>query len=318
LITIKPPERAAFFVWVDDHLIFVLEDVMKRFFAILLFAACLALPVRVHASAAIEAASTTLLTSINNTLFGQFLMDEAFQFQQALDDAASVYQSYEQLQHWIRNEERYMKNLLSVVDARSFGDFMSWFNRKSYIARESERIYSGMGVKVGGKFYSLSDMDEIPDALRSEYVDRHWGDMSEDERYRVWTSLGLAPSNYFYLKTWEKRNEEIKKRFVAAREMHLDELEDAAARNSAVLGSYSAPNEDIDSNKIAKNSHATQMQIEMVLRDLSMSLDDFKDYIVSRDEANKVLPNAMVPSESWNSNYFKPIAGGRAQNNYSD
>jgi hypothetical protein len=245
-------------------------------------------------------------------------MDKLFQAKQTLDDAASVYQSYEQLQHWIRNEKRYMDNLLSVVDVRSFSDFMGWFNRKMYIARESERIYNDMGVKIGGKNYGLTDIDKIPDALRSEYVDRHWGDLSEEERYTVWKDLGLAPSNYFYLKTWEKRNEEIKKRFVAGREMHLDELEDAAARNSSVLGSYSVPDEDIDSNKIAKNSHATQMQIEMAVRELTLSLDDFKDYIVTRDQADKILPNAMVPSESWNINYFKPITGGRAQNNFSD
>jgi len=177
-----------------------------------------------------------------------------------------------------------------------------------YIEREAERIYSGMGIKVGGKNYSLTEIDEIPDALRSEYVDRHWGDLSESERYKVWTDMGLAPSNYFYMKTWQKREEDLKKRFVAAREMHADELEEAADRNNSVLEEYSEESEDIDINKILKNSHATQMQLEMVLRDLSLSIDDLKDYIVTRDEEMKTPPTAMMPYNGWNNPVFNPVS----------
>jgi hypothetical protein len=227
----------------------------------------------------------------------------------------------EQIDHMKKAAKRYYNNLKAIMDVNSFQGFMDWYNRSLYIEQEAMRIYDSMGVRIGGKKYDLTDIDKIPDALRNEFTDPHWGDIAEEETYAIWRNLGLSPSNYFYLKTWEKRNEDIKKRFVAGREMHGDEIEEAAARNNDVLKEYSDPfrkEDDIDSNKIAMNAHSTQMQIEMVLRDLSLSLDDLKDYIVSRDEANKVHPNAMVPSESWNINYFKPITGGRAQNSFSD
>jgi len=289
---------------------------MKKFFIFLLLAACIVLPARVHASAAAEAAQTAVLTAIAESTAGHWFLDIAYQAKQALNEVEQLYDLYEQLQHWIRNEERYLKNLRSIVDVRSFSDFMDWFNRKAYIARESERIYGDMGVKIGGKRYSLSDIDKIPDALYSEYTDRHWGDISEEKRYALWKSLGLAPSNYFYMKTWQSRNEDIKKRIIAARDMHLDELEDAASRNSEVLSSYSSPSDDIDSNMIAKNSHATQMQIEMLLRELILSTDDLKDYMVNRDELSKIPPNTPMPSSDWDFSLFRPLTDGNSADSW--
>jgi hypothetical protein len=281
---------------------------MRKFFAALLFAASVALPAGAHASAIIQAGQTAILSAIEMSTAAQVVNSGL----QLAEDIKQTVDIYNQLQHWIRNEERYMKNLLSVVDVRSFSDFMDWFNRGSYIARESERIYGDMGVSVGGKNYRLSEIDKIPDAIVNEYFDRDWHYLSEEERYRVWTSLGMAPGNYIYMKTWQNRNEEIKKRIVASREMHLDELEEAASRNNSVLSSYSSPSEDIDSNMIAKNAHATQMQIEMALRELTLSLDDLKDYIVTRDQADKILPNGPMPSADWNYDPFKPITDGSA------
>jgi hypothetical protein len=262
-------------------------------------------------------------TGLNSTLlsiqdWGRWALEKTYYIQQAEDMVMSIKHLYDQLEHLKRTEERYMKNLKSIMDARSFSDFMGWFNRSLYITQEAERIYNGMGVKIGGKNYGLTDIDEIPDALRNEFVDRHSGDLTEEEKYRVWTRLGLAPSNYFYLKTWQNRSEEIKKRFIAAREMHADELEEAADRNNAILAEYSEESEDIDSNKIAKNSHATQMQIEMVLRDLSLSVDDLKDYIATRDQADKILPNPMMPSENWNRSSFSPITNGKTKERFEN
>jgi hypothetical protein len=249
-----------------------------------------------------------------------YALDVGYQAKELYESVQSTIHLYDQVQHWIRNEERYLKNLKSIMDVRSFNDFMGWFNRTLYIERESERIYNGMGIKIGGKNYGLTDIDEIPDAIRNEYVDRHWEDMTEEERYKVLTSLGLSPSNYFYIKTWQNRNEEIKKRFISAREMHADEFEEAAARNNAVLAEYSDAeregDKEIDSNKIAMNSHSTQMQIEMVLRDLSLSVNDLKDYITTRDQENKFIPNTPMQSVDWNYNPFQKISNGKTKDSY--
>jgi len=267
---------------------------------ILLFAVCFFLPVSVYAGG--------VATVVNQ--IAQFGMDEIWQGKELAESVKSAERLYDQLQHLIRTEERYLKNLRSIMDVKSFDSFMGWFNRSLYISQEAERIYSGMGIKVGGKAYDLAEIDQIPDALRSEFADRHYSDLSESERYKLWTDMGLAPSNYFYLKTWQKRGEDLKKRFIAAREMHADEIEEAADRNNAVLEEYSNDDRDdnLDSNKIAMNSHATQMQIEMVLRDLSLSVDDLKDYIVTRDEEMNTPPSPVAPYSGWNNPVFSPIA----------
>jgi len=271
-------------------------------------------PFKAYASAV----GTAITAMIYQQQIVQWLMDMGYQIKQAAEDAMSVYHLYEQVQHWVRNEERYLKNLRSIMDVRSFQDFMGWFNRSMYIARESERIYSDMGVNIGGKKYYLSEIDEIPEAVRNEYIDRNWDNISEEERYKIWTKLGLAPSNYFYMKTWQNRNEEIKKRLLTSREMHLDEMEDAAARNNDLLAQYSESSDDIDSNTIAKNSGASLAQIEMALRELTVTTDDLMAYIASRDEANKFIPNSYVPYENWNLSLYKRLTDTSFVSNFED
>jgi len=288
---------------------------MKKVFIFFVIFICFVSPVKVHSASAGVAALVAMIYAQDGV---KYAIDKIFQVKQLAEDVASTVHLYEQVQHWIRNEERYLKNLKSIMDVRSFSDFMGWFNRSMYITRESERIYNDMGVKIGGKYYGLSEIDEIPDAARNEYADRHWGDLSESERYKAWTSLGMSPSNYLYMKTWQGRNEEIKKRLLTSREMHAEEMEDAASRNNDLLSQYSTSNEDIDSNTIAKNSGASLAQIEMQLRELGLTLDDFMAYVVTRDQEDKVLPNSMMPSESWNRSLYKPITNGKSKDNFEN
>lgn len=278
---------------------------------ILFFVVCLVLPVKVYAAGAIGAAMET-------TQIGKWAWDKVEQGKNLYEFIEQTKHLLDSLDHLKRTEERYLKNLRSIMDVRSFEDFMGWFNRTLYIEQQAERIYRGMGVKVGGKTYDLTEIDEIPGALRSEFVDRHWDDMSEEQRYKLWTGLGLAPSNYLYIKTWEKRNEEIKKRLVASREMHADEFEEAAYRNNEMLKEYSKENEDMDINKILKNSHGTQMQLEMMLREMLLSLDDFKDYMVTRDRMMDTPPTSMMPYRGWNNSIFSPITTGKVKDKYQD
>jgi len=288
---------------------------MKKFISAFVIIFFFAFPVRVYsASAGISA----LLAMIYAQDGAKYAIDKVFQVKQLAEDVMSTMHLYEQVQHWIRNEQRYIKNLMSIMDVRSLSDFMGWFNRANYIARESERIYSNMGVRIGGKFYDLSEIDEIPDAIRNEYTDRHWGDLSESERYKAWTSLGMSPSSYLYMKTWQGRNEEIKKRILTSREMHLDEMDEAVSRNNDLLRDYSFPNEDIDSNTIAKNSGASLAHIEMQLRELGITLDDFMSYIVGRDEAYNTPISSQMPYQGFNDPIFSSISGGKSNNSFTD
>jgi hypothetical protein len=120
------------------------------------------------------------------------------------------------------------------------------------------------------------------------------------------------------MKTWQGRNEEIKKRLVTGREMHLEEMDDAASRNNDLLRDYSFPNDDIDSNTIAKNSGASLAHIEMQLRELGITLDDFMAYIVGRDEAANTPISPQMPYKGFNDPIFSPIANGKSTNVFTD
>jgi len=288
---------------------------MKKFFLVFALALFLVFPLQVHAGSFVGA-------GILGAIFAQDAVEYAIEAVYYAKDIIEAVQSTmalkEQVEHWVRNEKRYLDNLRSIMDVRSFDDFMGWFNRSMYISRESERIYSDMGVRVGGKYYDLTEIDEIPGNIRNDYIDRHWGDFSEEEKYKAYTKLGLAPSNYMYLKTWQGRNEEIKKRLLTSREMHADEMEEAADRNHSLLSDYSTSRDDIDSNTIAKNSGASLAHIEMQLRELGLTMDDFMAYVVTRDNEDKLLPNAMVPSENWGRSPYRPIADGSAKDSFRD
>jgi len=288
---------------------------MKKVFVVLALVFIFAFPVQTHASGIIGGAA------VSGTLAALMANDWVIEAEQIVQWAQQAKDMLEQIGHMKTAAERYKRNLLAIMDVKSFQDFMKWYNRNLYIEQEAERIYNGMGVKIGGKNYSLSEIDEIPDALLNAITDPHWDDSPEEVNYRIWKTFGLSPSNYFYLKTWQQRNEDIKKRFISAREMHGKEFDEAVERNNAVLGFYSDPDrdeEDLDANKIAMNAHSTQMQIEMVLRDLSLSLDDLKDYIASRDEENRYIPNPSMPEKSWNDDPFRPITKGKAETKFKD
>jgi len=81
---------------------------------------------------------------------------------------------------------------------------------------------------------------------------------------------------------------------------------------------HSEESEDIDINKILKNSHATQMYTEMVLRDLALSLDDFRDYIVTRDELANTPPSGFIPYRGWTNPVYSPISNGKFKDKPKD
>jgi hypothetical protein len=230
----------------------------------------------------------------------------------------SIFYAYEQVEHWIRNEERYIKNLKSIMDARSFSDLMNWYNRSLYIARESERVYANIGVKIGKKKYDLSQIDEIPDALRNEYVDRFWDDLSEEERYKAWTSMGLAPGNYMYMKSWQEYNNALKKNILAYSDISSEEMNEATARNRELLSKYTVSGEDLDANEIDKNSGASLAHIELVLREMTRVMSEKNRYDITRDQLLDTPPNGVIPSTDWNHDKFKQITSGSAKDNFED
>jgi hypothetical protein len=293
-----------------------MEDVMrrmKRTMTVFVLALITAFPHQLHAAGAAAAA-------INAGILGiltETKIEQAIYFAKTLIDGYNtVKNTYDQLQRMLEAEKRALNNLRGIADIRSFSDFMKWNNRQLYLARESEYQYKNLGVKIGRQTYKISEIDKIPDALRHEFVDRYKNDLTEQERMDMYVSMGLAPGNYMYLKTWQERNDEIAKRIRTYGNIFADEHEEAAERNQAIASKYTTANEELDINEISKEAHITQMNIEMAVREQTRLMIEMHEYQLSRDRMAETPPSPPRLSEHYNKNYFSPVTGGSGRDSF--
>jgi len=255
---------------------------MKKVFFSLVFVVFFLFPMKAHAAGAAAGA------------IGAFMVQEQLDHlavalnwvTQAADAAMQIKHLYDQLEHMKASTERAINNLQGVLDVRSFSDFMGWFDRQLYLEREVERRYGNMGVTIGRKSYHVSEIDRIPDALKSEYVDRWGKELSEEERKKLWADLGLSPGNYMYLQTWKERGKKISQRVRTMNDIFYEELDDAASRNNALLAKFAEENDKLDINEISKDQAAILAQIEMAVREGNIATNNLAEQIQTLDEKN--------------------------------
>jgi hypothetical protein len=266
----------------------------------------------------VQAASSGLLALIYAKLTETEVMNVIRQVANIFQYIETAYNTYETLMNLYRAEERALKNLRSIVDIRSVSDFVNWQNRVFYLGRQEEQIYSRMGVNIDGKRYGITDIDKIPEAMKNDFKDNYRADFSEEDQYNMFTSLGMTPSNYLYMKTWQQRNDAMAKQIRTYREIHADEAEDAAARNQNIISKYQVSGEELDANEIAKEAHITAMNQEMLLRELIQITIGMKDYELSRDKLNEIPPTPpQQPYGAKDKIFGDGITEGRGRRNYS-
>ena len=284
-----------------------------RFFVVALFVVC---PLRVLASGIIGGAISSATEAISSGLIIEELnrihLIEIVQFAKTAKD------TYDDLQESIEAAKRAWNNIRSVADARSVGDFMKWFNRQLYLEREVEERYNKVSVKVGKNAYKLHEIDQIPDALRNSFRDPREGDFTEQEKKDMWVSLGLSPSNYTYLKTWQERNDKIAKRILTYSDVFADEHEEAAARNRNIMGKYLHSGDDLDINEITKEAHITAMNTEMAIREQTRLMIEMHEYNLSRDRMFDTPPNQPRRSDFWDEDPYGSITAGHGVNSYEN
>jgi len=278
---------------------------MKRTAKIFLIALAIAFPIRAHASGAVVAAGTAAIIASDWAMQVINIVEYVKSAYNAYETAKN---SYEQLQNMIDAERRALENLRSVVDVRSWKDFMNWSNRQLYLARESEYYYDQMGVSIGGETIKMREIDKIPGALRNEFRDPRNDDYTEEQKRDMWISLGLTPGNYTYLKTWEDRNDKIAERILTYSQIYHDEHEEAAARNKEFIDNYKKVNEDLHQNEIFKNIHITSMTQEMLLREQNRLMVELMEYELSRQKMAATPPSPPGRSHIWDENPFGPIS----------
>lgn len=286
---------------------------MKRFFVVLVVAFLVVCPLKVNALGIAESA---LLTSLEATTAWMYAM-QVIEFGNQLEQMVlTVEQSFQQLEHMIDSTERAYKNLRSIVDVRSISDFFEWNNRQLYLEREVEMRYNNISVKVGKNTYRLHEIDEVPDALRNTFRDTFDGDFTEDEKRDMFISLGLAPSNYAYLKTWEERNKKIARQIMTYNDVFYDELDLAKERNDNIMGKYQASSDDLDINEITKEAHITAMNTEMAIREQNRLLVEMHQYTLSRDKIMDTPPTPPQRSRIWGVDPFGSVTEGYGVSNY--
>lgn len=199
---------------------------------------------------------------------------------------AEIEHLFNQLEHMKSATKRALNNLEGILSVRSLGDFMGWFDRQLYLEREVERRYGNLDVTIGGKSFHVSEIDRIPDALKSNYVDKWGKELSEAEKKKIWADLGLSPGNYMYLQTWKERSQKISQKVRTLNDVFYGELDEAAARNSELMGKFAAVDDKLDINEISKDQAALLAQIEMAVREGNIITNNLAELILDLDREN--------------------------------
>ena len=286
---------------------------MKKFFRFIVLALFVVCPLRVHAMSAVQAG---LLAAIEGTTAATLALQTIEFANQLKEMADTAKNTLAQLWEAKAAADRAIKNIRSVGDIRSIDDFIKWHNRQLYLEREVEYRYDKASVKIGKNTYKLHEIDEVPNAIRNSFRDTFDGDFTEEEKRDLFISLGLAPSNYAYLKTWEERNNKIAKRILTYSDVFAEEHDEAAARNQNIMDKYRVSGDDLDINEITKEAHITAMNTEMAIREQTRLMVEMHDYQLSRDKMNERLPSPPRRSDSWGDDPFGSITAGHGSSSY--
>ena len=274
---------------------------MKKLFTILLVITMFALfSVNVNAQLTVVAPGLETLATLTH-------IDQIIYYIQSVAQMAdSVMNGYNQLQTTIRMYEMAVKNLNGITDVRSFDDFMSWYNRQLYLERQTENKFKNIGVKIGGENYKLADIQEIPDAMKENYVDYWEKEFTDEQRRQMWLNLGLTSANYTYIQTWKTREKNLIKSILTKRETLNEEY------NKEIMDRLADDKNRTDSDKMGEKELLSMLVEESIannkkLNDIAMDMAEANEWQLSRYEQSKAPPNPPMLSESWNTSFFGPI-----------
>jgi len=280
---------------------------MKRMLKVFMLIMVLTCSFNVHAQLAVaDGAVHTLMATLG--------IDQVIYYAQSLAQlVTNVMNTYQQVQYMIQAEQRALQNLTAIADVRSLDDFMRWQNRQLYMEREVEDRFNNLGVQIGNKMYRRQDIHDIPAALRTNYGDEYWDEFTEDQRKEMYTTLGLAPSNYVYVQTWAEREKDIGRRMLTYGYILDDEYKMTADDYADLVDRYTS-GEEFTENQLSMNQHITQMRIEMSLRALARQIAERNEYDLARDALAATPPNPPRLSDEFNSDPFGTITEGYGVN----
>ncbi|GMO54504.1 MAG: hypothetical protein Ta2G_13470 [Termitinemataceae bacterium] len=215
--------------------------------------------------------------------------------------------SYNQVMTLYRMEERAIKNLMSVKDIKNPKEAMNWFNRQLYLEQQAEKRFTSIGVSVGGTKFTLSEIDELPAALKSAYVDPLSTTFSPEEQKRIWVEAGLSPSNYAYIQTWSEREKNLAKTIIGKSNTAAEETKAAAQRNKEIMTNVATDTGDMSEKQLGQYSLEVQVDTNNALHALSYDIAEKNELEATRQKLAERAPNPPRLSESYNSDNFDKL-----------
>jgi membrane-associated HD superfamily phosphohydrolase len=277
------------------------EKEMKTVKLVVLFVCLLGIATQSYAQLAVfDGAVSDILakTGIDQVIY------YAQSIEQMIQNAQNTYNQY---QNMIRAEQRALENLKSIADVRSFDGFMEWQNRQLYLERQAEYRFKNMGIKIGDKNYTMKNVEDIPEGIRNNFGDPYWEDFTEAQRKKMWTQLGLSPSNYMYVKTWQEREDAIAQKILTKKGAINEDNMTIYEIFRSTAGRYATENENIGEKEILMDTHMTLMDVSKTLRDILYDMAEKNEMELARQKQAAAPPNPPRVSGHWNSRFFKPI-----------
>jgi len=216
-----------------------------------------------------------VLEALNKTGIEQAL----YYAQMIIDNVTQITHLASQVEYTIKSYEMAAKNLATIGDVKSWDDFMNWHNRQLYLERMSEEALLDMNISIGKKKYSIFDIEGMAYGFNDTYIE-YWNDeFTPEQRREMWLGLGLTPANYAYVQTWQAREQELARQFLAGTAVQNAQYMESAANAKAIKDRL--VNDKLVGELTDKEMQA--MQIEMLV-DIGKSLNDLNMAIAQQNE----------------------------------
>ncbi|MDR1389513.1 MAG: hypothetical protein LBJ31_05995 [Treponema sp.] len=251
--------------------------------------------------AVVDAGMTALLAKLH--------VDQGVYYVQSLLEMYNNAQNtYNQFQNMVRAEQRALANLKNVTKVENFKDFMEWQNRQLYLEKQAGSRFRNMGVKIGGQTYRMADIEEIPTALNENFGEPYWDEFTEDQRKKMWTTLGLTPSNYVYVRAWQAREEAITGMLMDASGTQNEENRAAIEKWRALSEEYkNGGDESIQEKRVLTDIAAILMDTNILHRSMAYDMALDRERKIADEKAAKISRTSPEFTDSYNADPFRSI-----------
>jgi hypothetical protein len=280
---------------------------MKKLQVLTVMGVLLLAPVmKTHAQAAVV--SAPILEAIQSNA----LVENSIYYTQSLvNTVTQIEHAFETLQHAIRTEQRALTNLSAIGNVKSLDDFKSWYNRQLYLERQAENRFLDINVKVGSQTYSLEEITDIPDKAKTQFQNIDFDkSLSEQERKKLWTDLGLSPANYAYLKTWQERDKQLGRMITTNLQRITEDNESKAEKYAGLSERYENNKDSITENSLLMDNASLTAEGNLKLGEIAELQAIQTELLYNKEMREQTPPELPRVSDSFNSSPFVPIIKG--------